>query len=76
MSDTAARKKPKIVRSLKDAALQFVQSTQQSDGKPKFDRGHGKTKPIERTDFDKDNGVAQYPGPNIPHIGNGRGGPR
>jgi hypothetical protein len=40
-----------------------------------FDVPH-KTKPDAAGSFEDDNWVARYPGPNVPHIGNGAGGPR
>lgn len=44
--------------------------------KPDFDHDHSKTPPPLDGDFDNDNWVAQYPGLNSPHIGNGSGGVR
>lgn len=41
-----------------------------------FDHDHKKTPPPKEDNFDRENGVAKYPGQNCPHVGNGTGGVR
>ena len=75
--------KPKLIRSLRDAALQEVASTKsktlESD-ELRFDQDHAATPRTHNTraaeEFDAENWVAKYPGQNSPHIGNGSGGIR
>jgi hypothetical protein len=67
-----------LVKQLRGAALQEVKiPSAQVISEPKlaFDVDHARTN-IQTADFDRDSGVARYPGQNIEHIGNGSGGVR
>lgn len=65
-----------LTKNLRDAAVKEV--NHQTKGRPTFDAERGKlTFDTSAADeFDRTNGVASYPGPNVEHIGNGTGGVR
>lgn len=69
-----------LVPRLRAAALREakVDTATQAKASPKFDADHKATPPqnVSVKDFDRDNGVAKYPGQNVEHIGNGSGGVR
>lgn len=70
-----------VITQLRGAALKELSASDastQAKGKPTFDSTHKKTPTNDRSyeDFDSSNGVADYPGQNIEHIGNGPGGVR
>lgn len=66
------------VKKLRGAAAYELDSTTSKKVEPKFDEHRDTT--VNETDaadeFDRENGVARYPGQNIEHIGNGSGGVR
>ena len=69
------------MKQLRGAALKEVRvidDSVQLKGKPKFEVTHKQTpsNDVPAEDFDSNNGVANYAGPNIEHIGNGSGGVR
>jgi len=74
-------KTPDYIRKLRDEALKELNSPGKGEKKAPsvgFDHKHkeaGKNTQSEN-DFDANNGVSQYPGQNVPHIGNGSGGVR
>jgi hypothetical protein len=79
--DSGFGKTNPVVTQLRGAALREVRvidGSEKSKGKPIFDSDHKHTPPnnAPAEDFDSSNGVAQYPGQNVEHIGNGSGGVR
>lgn len=76
MKTSTPNKQP--VRELREAAVAEINGTKQVEVDLDFDTDHSKTEandePAET--FDSNNGVANYPGQNIEHIGNGTGGIR
>ncbi len=74
-------KTPDYVRKLREAALKEMDGEGENDvkkAKPTFEVDHSQTPGNNETaeDFDNENWVAQYPGQNVEHIGNGSGGVR
>lgn len=72
---------PDYVKKLREAAIKEMDKGDRNTtkrGDPKFDIDHETppTMDITTEEFDRRNGVAQYPGQNCPHIGNGTGGAR
>ena len=70
--------KATTIKKLRNAAIKEMDAKPEGVGKPKtpkFDKDHEGTEPKE-SNFDNDNGVANYPGQNSPHVGNGSGGAR
>ena len=72
-------KTPSFVSKLREAIRKEMNGPGENEVKkvkPTFDEQHSKTRVKETVDFDTENGVAQYPGQNCEHIGNGNGGVR
>ena len=74
-------KTPDFVKRLRAEAKKELNApwpNQEPAGKVNFDKDHDDSNYNDQagSDFDSDNGVAQYPGQNSEHIGNGTGGVR
>ncbi len=81
MQPSSAGKSKGFARQLREAAKREVRvqgAKPQRSPKVEFDSDHDSTPTVRFSvdDFDSHNGVAQYPGPNVEHVGNGSGGPR
>jgi len=74
-------KTPPYVVKLREEALRELDgkgANEQEVVRPEFEMSHEKTPDNDRDaeEFDRENWVAQYPGQNSAHIGNGSGGVR
>jgi hypothetical protein len=79
--DAMPHPKSQVPKKLREAAVQEVQTVKDKklkEGALSFDVDHRATQCQQDAaeQFDRENWVAKYPGQNIPHIGNGPGGPR